>query len=203
MLRLYIVRHGVTIWNQQGRLQGHTDVPLSDLGRQQAASIAQRLVTEEIGAVWSSDMSRAIDTARAIALPHGHTVTTDPIFRETGLGEWEGLTHAEIRERYGDERFEAYRADPTTNPPPGGEPLSSVYERIRRGIEGIQATQVPTAVLVGHGGSLRLAVCHALQAPPECARRMWLDNVSLSILEFGQPRSRVCSLNDTGHLPEA
>lgn len=200
MLRLYVVRHGVTVWNQEARLQGHTDVPLNDTGRRQALLIADRLAGERIGAVWCSDMSRAIETASAIAAPHRCEVRPDATFRETGLGEWEGMTQEEIRARYGEDRFESYRSDPTTNPPPGGERIESVYDRIRIGIEAIARSGVAEAALVGHGGSLRLAICYALQAPPECARRMWLDNVSLTILEFGGQRPRVCLVNDTSHL---
>src|SRR5579871_641611 len=119
MLRLYIVRHGETEWNRDGRVQGHTDVPLSGEGIEQARRVAERLSREPISAVWSSDLARALDTARAIAAPHDLEVHSTPLLRETMLGEWEGLTEPEIVARGDSARFQAWRRDPAVNRPPG------------------------------------------------------------------------------------
>src|SRR6185503_21212634 len=99
ILRLYLVRHGVTAWNVEERLQGHTDISLTDEGLRQAERIADRLSALSIEAVWSSDLVRASATAEAIARRHGLQVQTTCLLRESGLGAWEGLTEKEIIDR--------------------------------------------------------------------------------------------------------
>src|SRR5438445_11535878 len=85
-LRLYLVRHGTTSWNREGRLQGHTDISLAEEGIRQAERIADRLASLTVDAVWSSDLSRASGTADAIAQRHGLDVRTTCLLRESGLG---------------------------------------------------------------------------------------------------------------------
>src|ERR1051326_3352209 len=88
--RLFVVRHGVTAWNAEGRWQGHTDVSLTDEGIAQAHGVARRLAKERVDAVWSSDLSRARMTAEIIAEHHRLPVATTPALREQRLGDWEG-----------------------------------------------------------------------------------------------------------------
>src|SRR4051794_7041171 len=95
-----LVRHGETEWNRQGRTLGQTDVPLNSTGHRQAAEIADRLATMRIEAVYSSDLRRALETATAIAKMHDLAVHPDRCLREADLGEWVGLTDAEIARRF-------------------------------------------------------------------------------------------------------
>src|SRR3954463_7057704 len=97
-LRLFIVRHGITDWNQTMRMQGQSDVPLNAEGRDQAARIAERLTALDspIDAVWSSDLSRAMETAEAIAARFGLPIRVSSHLREIMLGEWEGMNQEEI-----------------------------------------------------------------------------------------------------------
>ena len=90
--RLYIVRHGETAWNLEQRIQGQLDIPLNDTGRGQAARMAQALAGEGIAAVYSSDLSRAAETAAALAQAAGLPLRTDPSLRERGFGHFEGVT---------------------------------------------------------------------------------------------------------------
>ncbi|HZO91262.1 MAG TPA: histidine phosphatase family protein [Chthonomonadaceae bacterium] len=206
-LRLYLVRHGVTAWNRQMRMQGHTDVPLDEEGLEQARRIARRLASEARPpqAVWSSDLLRARQTAEAIAAPLGLTVQTTPLLRETMLGEWEGLTRAEIEARGDGEHLARYILDSHKYRPPGGETLEAAWERMVRAAAEIRAQHPRGQVaIVGHGGSLRVLLCEALDAPIASLRRLWLDNASLSVIEqYGDPCNpirRVTLLNDTSHL---
>lgn len=99
MTRILLVRHGQSEWNAQGRWQGHADPPLSDLGRQQAFSAAQRVGSVDV--IVASDLQRALHTAHIIAEQIGvGPVIVEPLFRERDAGEWSGLTRAEIDERY-------------------------------------------------------------------------------------------------------
>lgn len=188
-------------------MQGHTDIPLDAQGRAQAERIGARLAAapHPPRAVWSSDLSRARDTAEAIARPLGLIVQTSPLLRETCLGAWEGLTRADIEAR-GEARLLAdYVRDSHRHRPPAGETLEAVWERMMAAVQTIRESH-PTGetAIVGHGGSLRALLCAALDAPVPSMRRLWLDNASLSIIEeFDPPEgrvSRITLLNDTSHL---
>ncbi len=206
-LRLYIVRHGITTWNREMRMQGHTDVPLDPEGHRQAQQIGARLcaVPHSPQAVWSSDLSRARHTAEAIAAALDLTVRITPLLRETMLGEWEGLTRAEIEARGDGELLANYQRDSYRYRPPGSESLEDVWSRLQRAADQIRTEHpVGQVAVVGHGGSLRALLCAALDAPVEAMRRLWLDNASLSVVEEIQDGqggfSRVILINDTSHL---
>jgi broad specificity phosphatase PhoE len=92
---LLLVRHGETDWNAEGRLQGHTDRPLSDFGRRQAHELAEELDGEELEAIYSSDLARARETAEIVGRKLGLPTVLDPDLREKDWGTWEGLTAVE------------------------------------------------------------------------------------------------------------
>ncbi|HKI92794.1 MAG TPA: histidine phosphatase family protein [Gaiellaceae bacterium] len=139
MTTLLLVRHGETDWNAEGRLQGHTDRPLNDYGRRQAAALAEQLADEEIAAIYASDLARARETAEIVSGRIGLPVALDPDLREKNWGSWEGLTAAER------ERVEHV-----------GETTKEHRERTLRAVHRI-AEQHPgeCVVVVTHGGSLR------------------------------------------------
>ena len=205
--RYYLVRHGVTEWNRAMRFQGHTDIPLDSEGRQQALKIGARIAAlpEPPVAVYASDLSRARNTAEAIAAPLGLTVVTTPELRETCLGAWEGLNRAEIEARGEGTLLAGYIRDSLVHRPPNSETLEAVYDRMNRVWDEIRAKNHPgPVVLVGHGGSLRALICAALAAPLASMQRLWLDNASLTLLEetlsAEVERRRVLLVNDTSHL---
>jgi broad specificity phosphatase PhoE len=208
--RIYLVRHGVTAWNQAMRMQGQTDVPLAELGQEQAARIGRRMALMALPpqAVWSSDLSRARTTAEAIAQPLGLTVRTLPQLRETGFGVWEGLTRDEIVARGEGELLANYRLDPFHNRPPGSESLEEVWSRMIAAMEIIRADSggAERIAVVGHGGSLRALICDALSAPITSMRHLFFENASLSIIEEKEGANglfrRLLLFNDTLHLEE-
>lgn len=148
MSRLLLVRHGQSTWNASGHWQGQADPPLTDLGREQAARAADRIV-ELLGgvvAVRASDLERAHHTARTIAAPHGVPVATDPRLRERDAGPWTGLTRAEI-----EERFPGFLGSGTR--PDGYETDADVAERTLAALHDFaDALAGGTGVLVTHGG---------------------------------------------------
>lgn len=205
--RLYIVRHGLTDWNQQQRMQGQTDVPLNAEGREQAKRIAARLaaLSAPPQVIWSSDLGRARETAEAIAAPLNLPVHTSPLLREMMLGDWEGLNLQEIVARGDGELFQRYRQAPDEQRPPNGETLQEGWNRMMRVRDAIRATH-PTGqiAIVGHGGTLRALLCDALNAPVPSMIRFTLANASLSLIEenLTEPTrlSRLLLVNDTCHL---
>lgn len=201
MLRLYLVRHGVTVWNQEARWQGHTDVPLSAEGVEQAKRIAMRLSRHPIAAVWSSDLARARHTAEVIAEPHGLEVVATSRLRETMLGEWEGLTIQEIIARGDEELWRNVRHDSLTYRPPGAERLEAVWDRLMSVRDEIRERHSEgEVVVVGHGGSLRALICDAFGATITSMPHSALDNASLSAIDYAEHRTWVKLVNDTSHL---
>jgi broad specificity phosphatase PhoE len=147
-----LVRHGETEWNAHKRAQGQADVALSPRGREQAKETAARLSDLDVHAVYSSDLSRAVETARAIAEVHGLEVEEDPAFREIDQGEWTGLTVDEIKrswpEQWGPARHFSTR--------PGGESPQQVRRRALDGLRRVvERYPQGTVVIASHGGTIR------------------------------------------------
>lgn len=200
MITLYLVRHGETTYNAEGRIQGHEDAPLSALGRKQAEAIAKRLSGEKFTAVYSSDLGRARVTAEIIAAPHNLAVKTTPLIRESNLGVLQGMTRAEVEERYPAELHE-WRRNPLTMRPPGAETREEVIARCVEFLQMVsEAHEDGDQILaVGHGGSLRGLIVASCGLPAEFYRMIHLSNTSLSIVEIGES-SALWLLNDTCHL---
>jgi probable phosphoglycerate mutase len=206
-LRLSIVRHGITDWNQAMRMQGHSDTPLNEEGLKQAKRLAERLAVAvpPIEAIWSSDLNRARQTAEAIAAPLHLPVRATPLLREIMLGEWEGLNAEEIEARGDGELLRRYRLSPQGQRPPGGETLDHAWERMIRVRDEIGiAHPAGHVAIVGHGGTLRALLCAALDAPISSMLRFALSNASLSVIEETRSEAvcmrRILSVNDIAHL---
>lgn len=200
MATIYLIRHGETTSNAEERVQGHTDSSLSELGVRQAEAVAHRLAGERIDAVYSSDLGRAQATAEAIASRHGLPVQTTPLLREACLGVLQGLTRAEIEERFPADKH-SWRRNPLTERPPGAETLEQVIQRCERFlIETVSKhAQDARLAVVGHGGSVRGLIVAALGLPVDAYRRLHFSNASLTIVETGS-RPGLWLSNDTCHL---
>lgn len=204
MLRVYLVRHGQTAWNQVGRIQGHSDTPLDEVGRRQAAQVARWLaerVRRPLG-VYSSDLQRAFHTAQVIAEALNAPLLPEPALRERHWGLWEGLTSAEVQQRFPEHHF-TYLYDPMVGTPPEAEPMGDFWARVQRfGQRLLQTYPDGEVVVVGHGGSLRILLCEALAGDVQTYRRIRLDNTSVSIVERASERLYVSLLNYTDHLAD-
>ncbi|GAB6180746.1 alpha-ribazole phosphatase [Desulfotomaculum defluvii] len=199
--KLYLVRHGETEWNAIGKFQGHSDVPLSDLGRQQAKKLALRLGSTKIDAFYSSDLSRAMETAAIIAKEHNSQVSYLPDLREINFGKWEGLTFDEISQNYG-QLSTRWRANPVGTQIPNGEKLQDVAVRCQRAIDEIINVHAGETVLVAtHGGVIRVIVANVLGCDLNNFWKLRLDNVSLTTISFYRDQKAILELyNDTCHL---
>ncbi len=152
---IYLVRHGETEWNREGRVQGHLDSPLTPLGRDQARrvglTLAALLEGEPPFLLLASPLGRAAASAALITQALGHRLAAqrvDDRLKEVSWGRWEGLTRAEIAARDG-ELWRWREADPWHRPPPGGESHAMLAERARRWLEGV--ADRPRLIVVGHG----------------------------------------------------
>ena len=202
MTTLYLVRHGETEWNNTNRYQGDRDIPLNAKGEEQAGKIACRLRKVDLDAVFSSDLGRAAETARAINAGRNLPFFMRRGLREMNYGLWEGLTKEEIMERYLP-AWRDYQQDSLEARVPEGETYQDVLARVRKVLDEI-AEKLPegTAALVGHSGSLRAVIFHALEMNPRNRWRLRLANVSLSVVTYGAGVGELLLFNDTCHLAE-
>jgi alpha-ribazole phosphatase len=199
-MRLYLIRHGETDWNIARRYQGHRDIPLNHTGIQQARQIAERLSKEKIYAVYSSDLSRARETAEQIAQSHKLKVTSDARWRELSFGDWEGLTNPEIQAKAPDE-LALWQSDSTLYAPPHGETLAQLAERVLSAfneLRDIHAEQ--TIVIVSHGGPLQILLCHALGVSFQRHWQFSISKSALSVLSLYTDSAILELFNDTSHL---
>ncbi|MDX2086494.1 MAG: histidine phosphatase family protein [Kofleriaceae bacterium] len=154
MPRILLTRHGETAWNALGKLQGHTDIELNDAGRGQARALADSLCSLEVDAVWTSDLSRARQTGEIIASALGLAApTVEPDLRERRFGVFEGLTRDECATKH-PEAWQAWLA--RTAAPPGGEERELATARLSRALTKIATHVAGTAIVVSHGGVMRL-----------------------------------------------
>ncbi len=197
--RLFLVRHGSTEHSSAGRLSGRNELPLNDLGRDQAARLGARTFGE-IAAVVSSPLRRAVQTAEAIAQPLGLPVDIVDDLVETDFGVWEGLTMAEAFETDRDLVLKWH--DSPDVAPPGGESFAEVGTRVQRARAELTARYPDAAVVVvSHVTPIKLLVCGALEAPPIALFRLHLDAASVSLVDyFVDGNMSVRLVNDTSHL---
>ena len=200
LVRLILIRHGQTEWNVQGRMQGRLDSPLTELGRRQASAAGSCLKDLGCDALVHSDLGRTRETARLIAAETALPMQPEPALRERALGIMEGLTKAEVRERY-PQAFRRYEAREPDFVVPQGESLRQVLERTRDCLEQLAlAYDGARLVVVTHGGILdaayRLITGTALNAP----RRFPLFNAGLNRIERFERTWRLESWGDIDHL---
>jgi broad specificity phosphatase PhoE len=170
MATILLARHGETDWNAERRWQGHTDRPLTDRGRAQAQALAERLDGTELESVYSSDLTRARDTAAAVAERKGIELRTLPELREVDVGSWAGLTKAEAEARF-PEAFERWKHGHVgwTD----GETYEAMTERVTAALRRIAAEHENAPVLVvSHGGPIRAVHATALGLDVHAYRRM-------------------------------
>lgn len=206
---LVLVRHGVTDWNRVRRFQGQIDIPLNDEGHRQAALTGQRFATdparEQIRAVYTSDLSRAAQTAEPIARMLGLDLRVDPALRERHYGSFQGRTHDELEHGELAPAFRRWRArEPDFDLPGGGESLRVFHQRVEDVLAALAARYAGgTVVAVAHGGVLDCAYRIAAGLPLDASRGHDLLNASLNRIAFDGRRFSLIDWADVAHLDEA
>lgn len=199
-LRLFVIRHGETVFARERRFAGARDVALTPRGQQQCEAVARALSGAFLGAVYTSPLARAQAAAAPIAAPHKLTPRVEPAFREMAFGEWEGLTRAEAALRFPGQ-MEAWIATPHQVQPPGGERLEDVAARVAAGLAALTDEHAGQTVgLVSHAIVARLVVLAALGLGPE---RLWSVDASpagISEIEYVDGWTTVHRMNTLIHL---
>ena len=201
--RVVLIRHGETDWNVGTRIQGQLDVPLNGKGRWQAGRLAQALADEGLTRICSSDLQRARQTAEALAQVVGLPVHEERGLRERAFGSFEGQTWSEIEQRWPVESERWRRRDPDFGPP-GGETLSSFYERcVAAATRVAQAHPGEVIALVAHGGVLDCLYRAATRVDLRAPRSWQLGNASINRLLHTGAGFTLVGWADTTHLDNA
>ncbi|MDX9872350.1 MAG: alpha-ribazole phosphatase [Clostridia bacterium] len=200
--RLFLVRHGHTLWNHELRYQGHTDIELSAEGIAQAQALRDRLSRESFAVIYSSDLSRAYETARIINEAHRLEIQIRTDLKEINFGVWEGLTYHDLMEKFPDE-VSVWQKTPHLLKIDKGESFSDLRDRALGAVkEIISLHREGDVLIVAHGGTIAALLCGILDEPLE---KMWAykqKNAAVNIIRFGDERAVLEVLNDTAHLPE-
>lgn len=197
MARFLVVRHAQATAPDDLRLPG-PDLPLLPGGESQALAVATRLRAYEPVAVYASDAQRTRQTGEIIASACNVELHLRQDLREIDLGAWAGQTFAALAAA--DPHAAAWFTDPAATTPPGGERAADAATRVLTALQTLAQAGIETAVIVGHAGSLRLALALALGMPLSAYWRFRLDCASLSIVTWTSDGPIVESLNDTSHL---
>ena len=202
MTDVLLVRHGETLWNQQGRMQGQHDSPLTPLGLQQARQLARRLKQVRFAALYSSDLGRAHQTARCVADETGHAIIAHADLRERSFGIFEGLTNSEIEARYPDHYQPFARRDPDYVMP-CGESASQFRKRCVACLEKLARDHADdTIVVVTHGLVLDALYRTACRMALDVPRGFPLLNCSLNTFRYGSEGWLALSVCDVSHLSD-
>lgn len=199
-MRLLLTRHGQTDWNIARRYQGQSDTPLNEKGIRQATELAKRLSTETIHTIYSSDLSRAMNTAKAIAAFHSLHVRPDSRLRELSFGDWEGMTYEEMS-AHSPELFDAWMKDALTVSTPNGETHQQLAERVQAAFNDIKAKHKDeTILIVGHSGSMQTLLSLTLGVDLSRYWQFRISQASLSEMTVYEDSVVLNLFNDISHL---
>lgn len=209
-MRLFLIRHGETDWNREGRFQGQRDTQLSEKGRGQAAMAASYLASHKFDGIIASPLSRALETALTIGshccegCKDKEIVEIIDEFTEINHGDWEGLLASEVKERWGDLLERWHTAPETvTMPGEGGESLADVQKRALAGVGRVAGKYSGDVAVASHDAVIKVLLCHFLGVPLANFWRLQIANCSLSIVELNEGKPpRVSLMGDAHYLGE-
>ncbi|MBM7614094.1 histidine phosphatase family protein [Alkaliphilus hydrothermalis] len=198
MKKIYLVRHGETNWNIQGRTQGWQDSSLTNEGLRQASLVAERLKWEKIDVVFSSNLKRAKSTAHIIADELNVPCHLTEGLKEMGFGLWEGLTVEEIRQQFPNE-LDQWHTTPHTAMIPEAEDLIAAQKRMVYFFEEVIQREEENILLVSHGTSIKLLLMFFLGMSMADFYKLKQDNCAINLIEFRQRGPVLIKYNDTSY----
>jgi alpha-ribazole phosphatase/probable phosphoglycerate mutase len=196
---ILLVRHGRTDWNDTHRFQGRTDIPLNAKGLAQAESVAARLAAWPIDVIYTSPMTRARETAAAIAAPHGKAPVVLDDLAEVNFGSWEGLFFEDLQRQDGD-RLQKWLQNPFFCMPEKAETWDSIRVRAERVKETVLRSSNERVVIVSHGGVIRALFTVLLDFDPRTVWNIKTSNCALSGIEVRKDQTSLAFSNDVLHL---
>jgi alpha-ribazole phosphatase/probable phosphoglycerate mutase len=196
--RIVFIRPGETDWNRDGRWQGWVAVPLNELGRQQAMRLANYIRHLNVGALYTSDLRRAAETAGVLSERLGYAPIPDRRLRERNIGSWQGLTPDEMQAWYPDE-YAKLLADPLGFCVPGGESLAEVRARMHEAFQEIVAQDKGETIgVISHTTAIHQLL--SLLIPDTKAGRVTVSNTSVTTIVRDGGNWRLVAADDVSHL---
>lgn len=204
MTRIYLVRHCEARGNADRVFQGSTDADISERGVRQLEKLSERFRSVKLDAIYSSPLRRALCTADAINRYHGLSITIEPEIREINGGHWEGRKWSDFPILFPDEARD-WNLAPYRFAPEGGEPMTSVYDRMKKAVCEIARREKNRRIaVVSHGCAIRNFLCFAHGYPIERLNDIdWSDNTGVSVIEFDENlHPKVILENDVSHFTQ-
>lgn len=203
MTRIMLVRHGETNWNREEVFRGRIDVALNENGRQQAKALAKATKDYHIDAIYSSSLSRSMETAKMVADMHGLDIKIADGFIDLHYGQWQGLEHEKVKDEY-PELYLKWQESPHLVRFPGGESLEDVKERALVEMNAILTEhEGQTVMIVSHRVVSKVVLCSIIGLDNSHFWRIRQDNCCLNIFERSGDTYIIHLLNDTCHLRQA
>jgi len=200
MTRVYLVRHGTTEWNKEEIFRGRVDCQLNETGRAEAKALAEYFRDANLHGVYTSPLSRAEETARAIAAMKGLQVIPEAAFIDIDFGEWHGLPLREVKEKYPD-LYRAWRERPQAVTFPGGENLAQVRARAWEGLQRVvRENPEKTALIVSHRVVTKILICAVLGLDDSHFWQIKQDTTAVNCFEYTRGVFVISLINDTCHL---
>jgi 2,3-bisphosphoglycerate-dependent phosphoglycerate mutase len=197
-MKLHLIRHGESVYNAEGRIQGHADIPLSELGCRQAEAAAEVLAKQPLDAIYVSPLRRAAQTAEIIAKRLELPVQFNELLKEINVGIFQGKIHAELEREYPVE-IARWRSEEVDYAVPGGESRRQLLSRGRAAFESIVAEERENVVVVSHGRILMTTI-KALLGMPLTEPPFSLQNGSITTLSYREGQFELISLDRVDHL---
>jgi len=200
-MQLILIRHGETLWNKEGRIQGTSDIELSTVGIEQARLLALSLKDQPIGAIHASPLKRALQTAEIINEFHRKEIQTHQDLMEMDQGDFEGFSFKELM-ACEKEFLNKWIADPASVQMPNGESLAQLQERAWRALETIISKE-ENAVVVAHNFTIAAILCRIRKISLSEFRSTCVGTASKTIVLLQDGEAVIEALNDRSHLLEA
>ena len=197
-MQLILIRHGETLWNKERRIQGTSDIELSDVGIEQARLLALSLKDHAICAIHASPLQRALKTAEIINEYHRKEIQTHSDLMEMDLGDFEGLSFKELMACEKD-FLNKWIADPASVRMPNGESLKQLQDRAMRAIDTI-INKEENALVVAHNFTIAAIICRFKKINLSEFRNSCVDNASKTIVRVKNGEAEIIALNDRSHL---
>lgn len=202
-MNIYLIRHGQTDWNTAGKIQGSTDIPLNETGRLQARMLAEGMKARPVVRIFSSTLGRAMETAGTVG--RMQQVEVEPVegLEEVGFGKWEGMTWADIQDRYPEE-YRRWCLNPVEVSPPGGELQVEIRRRCKTAVDTIleKTNGIKGDIaIVSHGATLAYMIEYLTREDP-LEEEIIVNNVSITTIHYSPLTGdfQLLDLNNTDHL---
>ena len=200
MVKVILIRHGETDWNKEQIFRGRIDVALNEVGVAQARTVQATLKDVQINAIYSSPLSRALETARVVGKSRNCEVKIEEGFIDIDFGKWQGLSHQKVKEEY-KELYEMWLNKPQMVTFPEGEGLEEVQRRSMKALEKvIEKHPEETLAIVSHRVLNKVLLCTVLGLDLSHFWYIKQDTCAINAFEYKDEKFYLTLLNDTCHL---